>query len=163
MVRILTMLRSIASTLYACLVPWHLHDGCIYTILLHGTRAALDERGIEEAERLGQHWAELLKEHAAAGRIQVVVSPMQRCMQTADPLMRHLAQYGQVSGTVNADLHETHGLLHPVRLKTPHRQRAVAGSCRRRRCHDVDGVCGVHGGWMHRVVSIAGCHSFARL
>eukprot|EP00037_Helgoeca_nana_P002867 m.36706 g.36706 ORF g.36706 m.36706 type:complete len:333 (-) comp12885_c0_seq2:1900-2898(-) len=75
---------------------------------------ALSEAGLEEAEHLGEHWADLLKEHAIAGRIRFFVSPMQRCMQTADPLLRKLRDCGaDVRATVMPAIHEQPGLLHP--------------------------------------------------
>lgn len=83
------------------------------TVIRH---VELSEAGLEEAEQLGRHWVELLQGNAASGRVRVFVSPMRRCMQTIDPLMRKLGAIGAtVPATVLTAIHEQPGLLHPVR------------------------------------------------
>ena len=46
--------------------------------------------GVREARLLGEYWAPMLREYAELGKLHVYVSAMQRCMQTADPLLRAL-------------------------------------------------------------------------
>ena len=52
----------------------------------------LTELGESQAEALGEHWAPLLHDKAASGQLHVFVSPMVRCCQTVDPLMRRLRE-----------------------------------------------------------------------
>lgn len=87
----------------------------------------LTDNGLRQAELLGRFWSKLLQHKATEGRVHVVVSPMTRNMQTADPLVRRLnAGLVQslrskpqdcattVPAIVDADLFEIPGLFHPA-------------------------------------------------
>ena len=50
--------------------------------------------GVAEARSLGEYWAPILQSKWDAGEMRVFVSPMLRCLQTADPLMRRLREGG---------------------------------------------------------------------
>ena len=104
--------------------------------------AVLTDNGMQQAELLGLFWSKILKHKAKEGRVRVVVSPMTRNLQTADPLVRYLnAELAiatpqaqpqspsqkapkspksqtvpaatSVPATVNPDLFEIPGLFHP--------------------------------------------------
>jgi len=57
-----------------------------------GDDAQLSPLGETQAESLGQTWSPLLESKAKAGKLITFVSPFLRTLQTADPLMKRLAQ-----------------------------------------------------------------------
>jgi broad specificity phosphatase PhoE len=58
--------------------------------------------GVAEARALGDYWAPILQSKWDAGEMQVFVSPMLRCLQTADPLMRRLREGGTMAAAAAA-------------------------------------------------------------
>lgn len=53
--------------------------------------------GVAEALALGEYWAPILKGKWDAGEMQIFVSPMLRCLQTADSLLKQLGSEATVS------------------------------------------------------------------
>ena len=71
----------------------------------------LSDIGEMEAESLGLYWEEVLrKKLEASADMWFFVSPMQRCLQTIDPLMKRLG--GLSNGTVHFNIFESPGLCH---------------------------------------------------
>jgi broad specificity phosphatase PhoE len=69
--------------------------------------------GESQAEALGEHWAPLLEAKAAAGDLHVFVSPMIRCCQTVDPLMRRLRRtLPDFTAQLKMNIWELPGLMH---------------------------------------------------
>lgn len=65
------------------------------------TRLSRTSRGGEaQARMLSDYWAEILQEKSNAGELIVYVSPMLRCLQTADPIVRRLGATAVVRGDV---------------------------------------------------------------
>ena len=58
-----------------------------------GDDAKLTELGLTQAQRLADTWAPLLVEKARQGKLRCLVSPFQRTLQTADPLMQQLRKH----------------------------------------------------------------------
>ena len=63
---------------------------------------------LEEAEALGAFWAPMMEHMVREKTLHVYVSPMQRCLQTANPLMTRLKYHG----TVYPKIFESPGLCH---------------------------------------------------
>jgi hypothetical protein len=77
--------------------------------------------GVEQAELLARYWGPILRGKALAGQLHVHVSAMQRCLQTADPLMRWLLHEGaeaegesRLRATVRPMICEVPGLCAPA-------------------------------------------------
>ena len=68
----------------------------------------LSDVGKEEAELLGQFLGPMLEEAAKRNNLHVYVSPMQRCLETADPLITRL----NYKATVLPLIFESPGLCH---------------------------------------------------
>jgi broad specificity phosphatase PhoE len=68
----------------------------------------LSNIGEEEAEALGAFWAPMMEHMVREKTLHVYVSPMQRCLQTANPLMTRLKYHG----TVYPKIFESPGLCH---------------------------------------------------
>ena len=83
--------------------------------------AELTANGRTQAELLGQFWAKILQHRAQQGRVHIIVSPMTRNLQTADPLVRVLNKQlrcgkentNSVRAVINPDLVEIPGFFHP--------------------------------------------------
>ena len=89
----------------------------------------LTENGLRQAELFGEYWSKILQKKAAGGHLHVLVSPMTRNLQTADPFMRNINDFMsrpdgsgttarkrspvKVSAVLNTDLFEIPGLFHP--------------------------------------------------
>ena len=56
----------------------------------------LSNIGEEEAEALSAFWAPMMEHMVREKTLHVYVSPMQRCLQTANPLMTRLKYHGTV-------------------------------------------------------------------
>lgn len=65
--------------------------------------------GREQAQLLADYWVPILRGKAEAGELHVYVSPMQRCMQTINPLMQALG----LTATIQPLICEVPGLCHP--------------------------------------------------
>ena len=61
----------------------------------------LTEVGIGEAQALADYWAPILANKAAKNQLTVISSPMRRCLQTIDPLMKRL----NLSATIERELY----------------------------------------------------------
>tara|TARA_B110000090_G_C13372856_1_gene442784 strand:+ start:304 stop:2229 length:1926 start_codon:yes stop_codon:yes gene_type:complete len=73
----------------------------------------LNDVGNYEAELLGQYWGPLLKQAALRQKLEVLVSPMYRTLQTAAPLMKYLHTHTQLSAQVYGQFFEAGGLFAP--------------------------------------------------
>lgn len=69
--------------------------------------------GREQAQLLADYWVPILRGKAGAGELHVYVSPMQRCMQTIDPLMRALSAECGLTASIQPRICEVPGLCHP--------------------------------------------------
>jgi broad specificity phosphatase PhoE len=56
----------------------------------------LTENGLEQADLLGSYWAPRLEKHVQRGKLHAFVSPMQRNLETAHPLLTALGVKAQV-------------------------------------------------------------------
>jgi len=74
---------------------------------------ALTPLGEDQANRLAEVWAPILKPKAQAGKLHVFVSPMKRALQTADPLLRALNVTSVVQAIVKPSIMEFGGLTAP--------------------------------------------------
>ena len=63
--------------------------------------------GEAQAQLFAEYWAPILKEKALDGEVSVYVSPMRRCLQTADPFMKRLRLK---DGVVHSQIFEVPGL-----------------------------------------------------
>jgi broad specificity phosphatase PhoE len=74
----------------------------------------LTENGQQQATCLGNYWAPLLERAAREQKLHIFVSPMQRTMQTIEPLVKTLRSKGLVvPATCQHDMYEIPGLVHP--------------------------------------------------
>lgn len=69
--------------------------------------------GREQAQLLADYWAPILLGKARAAELHVYTSPMQRCMQTVDPLMRVFGADCGLTASIQPKLCEVPGLCHP--------------------------------------------------
>ena len=75
--------------------------------------SVLTEVGISEAERLRAYWGPLLEGAAEQKKLEVLVSPMHRTLETANPLMTYLHEKTRLEGNVYGDFFESGGLMSP--------------------------------------------------
>lgn len=73
----------------------------------------LSREGERQAKALSAVWSPLLLEKAREGRLHIFVSPMKRCLQTADPLMRELNAACGMKALVKPSIMEFGGLTWP--------------------------------------------------
>lgn len=69
--------------------------------------------GREQAQLLADYWLPILRGKANAGELHVFVSPMQRCMQTINPLMQVLNTECGLTASIQPRICEVPGLCHP--------------------------------------------------
>jgi broad specificity phosphatase PhoE len=65
--------------------------------------------GLKEAQMLADYWGPLLKGKKEANELHIFVSPMVRCLQTANPIMNHLKS----EATITPIIMEIPGLCNP--------------------------------------------------
>ena len=75
--------------------------------------SVLTDVGIDEAERLRAYWGPLLEGAAKQKKLEVLVSPMHRTLETANPLMTYLHEKTRLEGNVYGDFFESGGLVSP--------------------------------------------------
>ena len=73
----------------------------------------LTTHGESQAEALGDMWAPVLEQAARRGKLHVFVSPMRRCLQTADPLMTALHKACGLKAMIKPSIMEFGGLTWP--------------------------------------------------
>eukprot|EP00041_Stephanoeca_diplocostata_P028927 m.838826 g.838826 ORF g.838826 m.838826 type:complete len:325 (+) comp23465_c0_seq15:138-1112(+) len=74
---------------------------------------ALSDLGLSEAKLLAEYWAPILDGKAKDGHVHAFVSPMRRCLQTADPIVTALG----LNATILPSIMEVHGLCDPTDFK----------------------------------------------
>ena len=73
--------------------------------------SVLTDVGEQEAVRLGQYWGPLLETTAKRNKLEVLISPMYRTLQTIHPLMTYLHEKTNLTANVYGEFFECGGLM----------------------------------------------------